>query len=161
MSEPINQNPQGYQTPPPGYQAPPPGYQAPPPGFQPQQAYTPQQDAQANKVFAVLAYLGILVLVPIFAAKDSRFARYHANQGLILAIAGIVYGIAYSILSGVLFGVAAASGSVTVFGIVTLVIGILGFAFLIYVVFAILGIVNAAKGVEKPLPLIGGITILK
>ena len=46
-----------------------------------------QNDIQSNKVMAVLAYLGILVLVPLFAARESRFARFHTNQGLILAIA--------------------------------------------------------------------------
>ena len=34
-------------------------------------------DVDTNKIFAVLAYLGILVLVPLLAAKESRFARYH------------------------------------------------------------------------------------
>ena len=34
------------------------------------------QDVQANKVMAILAYFGLLVFVPLFAAKESRFARY-------------------------------------------------------------------------------------
>lgn len=34
-----------------------------------------QNDIQSNKVMAVLAYLGILVLVPLFAARESRFGR--------------------------------------------------------------------------------------
>ncbi|MEI8042594.1 MAG: DUF4339 domain-containing protein [Verrucomicrobiota bacterium] len=38
-------------------------------------------DVDKNKIFAVLAYLGILFLVPLLAAKESRFARYHTNQG--------------------------------------------------------------------------------
>ena len=42
------------------------------------------QDVQANKVMAILAYFGLLVFVPLFAAKESRFARFHTNQGLIL-----------------------------------------------------------------------------
>lgn len=39
------------------------------------------RDIQNNKVMAILAYFGILVLIPIFAAKESKFARFHANQG--------------------------------------------------------------------------------
>lgn len=39
-------------------------------------------DVEQNKVMAILAYFGILVLIPILAAKDSKFARFHANQGL-------------------------------------------------------------------------------
>ena len=43
-------------------------------------------DVEQNKVMAILAYFGILVLIPILAAKDSKFARFHANQGLLLCI---------------------------------------------------------------------------
>src|SRR5471030_1450735 len=39
-------------------------------------------DVEKNKVFGILAYLGPLCLVPILVAKDSPFAKYHANQGL-------------------------------------------------------------------------------
>ena len=55
------------------------------------------QDIANNKAMAILAYLGILVLVPIFAANNSPFARYHANQGLILLIVNIVLMIAAAI----------------------------------------------------------------
>ena len=34
-------------------------------------------DVEKNKVMGVLAYLGILVLIPILAAKESPFARFH------------------------------------------------------------------------------------
>jgi hypothetical protein len=39
------------------------------------------QDAQDNKIMAILAYLGLLFLVPFLAAKESPFARFHTNQG--------------------------------------------------------------------------------
>ena len=48
------------------------------------------QDIELNNRLSLLSYLGILVLVPIFLVKRSRFARFHANQGLVLLIAGIV-----------------------------------------------------------------------
>ncbi len=47
------------------------------------------EDADRNKVFGILAYLGFFCLVPIIVAKDSPFAKYHANQGLVLFIAEI------------------------------------------------------------------------
>src|SRR5437762_547806 len=50
------------------------------------------KDVEQNKVYAILAYLGILVLVPLLAAKESKFAQYHANQGLVLFIADIICG---------------------------------------------------------------------
>lgn len=38
---------------------------------------------QNDKIFGVLAYIGILWLVPLLAAPKSKFAKYHANQGLV------------------------------------------------------------------------------
>ncbi|HWR18721.1 MAG TPA: zinc ribbon domain-containing protein [Clostridia bacterium] len=110
-------------------------------------------DAQQNKAMGILAYLGILVLVPLFAAPNSPFARYHANQGLVLAIAEIAYGILVGILTTLFWSISWTFGSImsTIFSLVWL-----GFLALV-----IIGIMNAAKGEKKPLPLIGGITIIK
>ena len=107
-----------------------------------------QNDINNNKVMAVLAYLGILVLVPIFAAKESKFARFHANQGLVLAIAEI----AASIIVNIFDGIPLVGWVISVAG------GLIGLACL---VLAIIGIVNAAQGKAKELPLIGSIRILK
>jgi uncharacterized membrane protein len=41
-------------------------------------------DIRRNRGVAVLAYIGPMVFVPLIWAKDSRFARHHTNQGLIL-----------------------------------------------------------------------------
>lgn len=115
-------------------------------------------DAQNNKAMAVLAYLGILVLVPIFAAKESRFARYHANQGLILLIAEVAFSIVYSILVGILTNLLFTTGSFGVWGIISTLLSLL---WLIFPVLAIIGIINAVNGKTKELPIIGSITILK
>ncbi|MBR6055541.1 MAG: hypothetical protein IKP46_09445 [Bacteroidales bacterium] len=96
-------------------------------------------DVSSNKVMAILAYFGILVLIPIFAAKDSKFARYHSNQGLILLICAVV---AYAI------------GKVPHLGFLWWILDV------VILVFAIIGIVHAAKGEAKPLPLIGKFRIL-
>ncbi len=111
------------------------------------------QDAVNNKAMGILAYLGFLVLVPIFAAKESRFARFHANQGLVLAIAEIAYIILTTILNAI-FAVISWRLALTM----GTILGLLWFGF---AAFAIIGIVHAAKGECKKLPLIGGITILK
>ena len=50
-------------------------------------------DVQSNKVMAILAYFGILFLIPLLAAKESPFARYHTNQGLVLFLFMFVCGI--------------------------------------------------------------------
>ncbi len=109
-------------------------------------------DIQQNKVMAILAYIGILVLVPLFAAKESKFARFHTNQGLILAICEIAYGIAYSILSSVILAISWK---------LYFLVSIIGLVSLVFLVVAVLGIVNAANGKAKELPVIGKFRILK
>lgn len=110
------------------------------------------EDIQQNKVMAILAYFGILVLVPIFGAKDSKFARYHANQGLVLFLAAIAYSIATSILTSILIAISWRLAFLsTIFSLVSI-------AFLVLMV---LGIINAANGKAKELPIIGKFKLLK
>lgn len=99
------------------------------------------QEVNDGKVMSILAYLGILVLIPIFAEKNNRFVRFHANQGLILFIASFASGvISFIPYLGVIVNVVV---SVAV------------------LVFEIMGIVNACQGEAKELPIIGDIKILK
>lgn len=101
-------------------------------------------DIEANKVLSLFSYLGILFLIPLLAAKDSRYARFHANQGIVLFIAGIVVSVVGALLN-----------LIPIFGtIIATIAGILLF------VFKVLGIVNAVTGKAKELPLIGQIKIL-
>ena len=109
-------------------------------------------DVQNNKAMGILSYLGILVLIPILAAKDSPFARYHANQGLVLLLCEVGFSVASMILS-VIF---AFLGPLALLW--TLVSWLVSLAFLALL---ILGIVNAAQGLCKELPLISRIRILK
>ncbi|MDO5571116.1 MAG: zinc-ribbon domain-containing protein [Bacteroidales bacterium] len=109
-------------------------------------------DVEKNKAMGVLAYLGILVLIPILAAKDSPFARYHANQGLILCIVCIIYAIAYSILSTIILAI-----SWRLYFLVS-IIGLVG---VVFAVLCVIGIINAINGRAKELPIIGKYTLLK
>ena len=106
------------------------------------------EDAEQHKMFGVLAYLGPLFLVPLLAAKDSPYSKYHANQGLALFLVIIALSIAFTICSYIPF-----VGMVFDWLHLLLYFGI--------VVFVILGIVNAAAGKCVPLPLIGGIKLIK
>lgn len=110
------------------------------------------KDIERNKAMAVLAYLGIFVLIPLFAAKDSKFARYHTNQGLVLLIAEIVYAVAYNILAGMILAI-----SWRLYTIVSL----LGFVGVIFFVLMIIGIINVVNGRAKELPVIGMFKLLK
>ena len=96
-------------------------------------------DISKNKVMAILAYLGILVLIPIFCAKESKFARFHANQGLILLICVVLC----AILSNV--------------PVIKWFTWILELAIAVLI---IVGILNAAKGKAKRLPVIGSFDLI-
>lgn len=106
--------------------------------------YTAQMDPndiQQNKILAVIGYFGILFLVPLLAAQNSRFARFHANQSLVLFLADIVFGI------------------VMVIPLVGWIVGMVGC--IATLVFQIMGIVYAATGKAKEVPLLGKIKIIK
>lgn len=51
------------------------------------------EDVQNNKVMGILAYFGILFLIPLLAAKDSQYARFHTNQGIVLFIFSVALNI--------------------------------------------------------------------
>lgn len=105
-------------------------------------------DMQSNRLMALLSYFGILVLIPIFAAQHSRFVRFHANQGLVLLIAGVVLQAAAEVVKRIpLIGFA---GSI-LRALVTL----------IWAVLMILGIIHVINGEARELPLIGKFRILK
>ena len=117
-------------------------------------------DASENKIFGILAYLGLLVLVTIFAApKNSRYSRYHANQGLVLLIVSAIYSVVTNVI---LIAIGAPFAIFTRglgFGVV--LAWIFGLISIVFLILAVIGIINAAKGKCKDLPVIGKIRILK
>ncbi|MDX2186505.1 MAG: hypothetical protein SFV32_06205 [Opitutaceae bacterium] len=105
------------------------------------------EDIDKNKVFGILSYLWILWLVPLLAAKDSPFAKFHANEGLVLFLAGIV----------VWFGWLALMIPLAFLPFLLPIVGILGpLISLCFLALMIIGIINAANGKMKHLPVIGG-----
>lgn len=107
------------------------------------------QDINDNKGMSVLAYIGFLFLVPLLACPNSKFARYHTNQGLVLFLLEFALGIVTGIL-----GIIPIAGLI-IGGLLSAVGGIFT------LVLMIMGIINAAQGQAKELPLIGKITLLK
>ena len=116
------------------------------------------KDIEQNKTMALLAYLGPLVFVPMFAAKESKFARFHSNQGLILLIAMIAWAIIYRILMAIFRSILLNSGA---WGTYSLIGTILSLVYIIFTILAIIGIVNSLNGKAKELPLIGKFKIIK
>jgi len=115
-------------------------------------------DVEQNKGMAVLAY--ILFFIPLLAGthKTSEFVKYHTNQGIVLVLFCIAFGIVTGILTAIIGAIAAATFS---FGLLVAIPTVVGLLWLFPLVLCILGIVNAATGKIKPLPIIGKFTILK
>lgn len=89
------------------------------------------KDVEENKTLTYLAYLGLLFLVPLFAKKESKFAQFHAKQGLVLTVAWFI-----------------GSFLVPIFGLGMLV-------YIAVLVLSIMGLINVSKGEMKDLPLVG------
>lgn len=135
------------------------------------------QDIELNNRLSLLSYLGILVLIPIFLVKRSRFAKFHANQGLVLLIADVAINLVLTILKlivgalrsglmSLLYRVAGGSVIVTLGSVVGGAVNVVFWLITVLVsaaliALAVLGIINAVKGRAKELPLIGRFRILK
>ena len=118
------------------------------------------QDINENKLMAILAYIGWLVFIPILAVPNSKFARFHANQGLLLLILLVVSAILggiFSILSLIVSWVLPILGFI-VSSVSAIVMSVI---FIILLYFFIFGVVNAAAGKAKELPIVGLHRIIK
>lgn len=115
-------------------------------------------DIEKNKPMAILAYLSILVLVPIIAAPNSKFTRFHANQGLLLAICEVAWWIVYGIISTI---IRICLGGILLGGIATILNMIIGLAGIVFIILSVIGIINAANGRAKRLPVIGKYDLIK
>ena len=98
-------------------------------------------DVEKNKTMAILAYF-IFFLPLITEAKNSPFAKFHANQSLILFLFVVAVNIIGAIIPFLGWFIILPLGSLAA------------------LVFWVMGIINASKGEMKELPLIGGIHIL-
>lgn len=101
-------------------------------------------DVNDNKAMAIIGYvIPLLFFIPLVTdAKNSPFAKFHANQQLVLLIAAIAVNIVGTIIPFIGWFIILPLGSIAV------------------IVFAIIGILNAVKGEMKELPMIGGFKII-
>lgn len=101
-------------------------------------------DIEQNKAISAVAYIPILFIVPMLATQ-SPYAKFHANQGLILTMTCIILNIASRILGFVLEWVPILPSLVSaVFSLSSLAL-------------LIIGIINAVQGKAKKLPIVGGL----
>lgn len=97
-------------------------------------------DIEKNKAMAGLAYL--IFFLPLIVCPESKYAKFHANQGLLLFIAAIAGNIILSIIPVVGWIL------LPIYGIGIFVLGIMG-------------LINGFGGTAKRLPIIGKFDILK
>ena len=109
-----------------------------------------QIDIAQNKAVSVIAYISWLVLIPLLKAKSSPFARFHTNQGLVLWLLSIGWSIARGVISFVLLSASP---------YLEPVVSLLGVVNILFLVLMVVGIVNAAQGKAKELPIIGKIKL--
>ena len=114
-------------------------------------------DIENNKILALLSYLGLFFLIPLLAAPQSKYAKFHVNQGLNLFIVGIIIGIANAVSSVITTVMPDFLGAILgfLFGVVFFVLSIATLAL------TVIGIVNAVQGKAKELPIIGHFRLIK
>lgn len=101
-------------------------------------------DIEQNKAISAVAYIPILFIIPMLATP-SPYAKFHANQGLILTLTSIILNIASRILGFILTWVPILPTLVNaVFSLTSLAL-------------LIIGIINAVQGKAKKLPIVGGL----
>lgn len=105
-------------------------------------------DISGSKGMAILAYLGILIIIPFLTeAKNDPFVKFHIKQGIGL----IMFWLIVWALSFV-FEIFIAVLGIPFFGLTGLVSPLL--YFVSFILMAV-GIANAAAGKMKELPLVG------
>lgn len=121
------------------------------------QPYTPPaDDAQANKGVAICGYIGLLWIVPLLTtAKHSPFAKFHANQGLMVFLTSIAAGIVVKIINAILLAISMKWKMFVITGFLSLAASVFA------LVLMIVGIVFAAQGKMKEIPIIGQFHIIK
>ena len=108
------------------------------PPVAPTETSAPKSAVHDTTLMGVLAYIGPLVLIPFFVAKEVPFVKFHVKQGLVVFVLEVVLWFIGDMLYGLDF----------LIPIVTLVnIGLL--------ILSILGIVNVIQKKEAVLPLVG------
>ena len=98
-------------------------------------------DYDEQKLTDVVAYLSWIGLLIAFVAGDRENCKFHLNQSLVIWLAGVVLGV------------------VAIVPILGWIVAFVGWIFLIVCWF--IGIISAASGTEKEVPLLGRCKLLQ
>ncbi len=111
------------------------------------------RDIARNRVLGGLGYLSILFIIPLIACRNSRYARYCANQGLLVMIVQIAVALVFWVLGWML-------GWIPVIGWLVgaakwLVNAVISLTVIYHAILAI------SSGDARELPFIGHITLIR
>lgn len=107
-----------------------------------------EEEIKAAKVISIHAYFGVVFFLPLCFKKGNKYGRFNANQGLILFIC-----------EAIVSAVSSALSKIPVFGTINSIVCYL--IQLVLLAFAIVSIVNVAKGKAKEIPLFGKFKLIK
>ncbi len=114
----------------------------------------PPPDLEEVRLMAILSYITILVLIPLFTKREHPYVRFHVKQGLVLLLFEVVASIVYLPIACIL-GIAGTTLLPCVPWILLLVIAVV--LLLVFLIYSIIGVINAWNGKYEPLPLIGSL----
>ncbi|WP_347374485.1 hypothetical protein [Aequorivita sp. Q41] len=96
---------------------------------------TELSEGKNTATIAYITFIGLIIAFVMNTEKKNKFAQYHIQQSVGLALSGLVLG---------------AIGMIPILG---WIINILGFFVLIYM--WVMGLLNAINGKQSPVPLLG------
>lgn len=121
----------------------------------------PDPDVEKHKGVAILGYF--FFVFPLLLAPQSKFARYHANQGLLVFIVWCAAIITTVIIQVIWSLLGESSGPMAMLlALLGCLLHVLPLALVVTpLVLMVMGIIHAANGEKRPLPLVGHWTLLK
>ncbi len=124
-----------------------------------------KQEVEQGKGMAILAY--IIALIPYFAEKKNKFVRFHAIQGMNILIWAVIYSVVAGIINSIVWGIftggcwnwaywmtGTGGGGMCQPTIASIISFIIWIPSVVLGVIDIIGLVGAASGKIKKVPLI-------
>ncbi|MCI6007972.1 zinc-ribbon domain-containing protein [Oscillospiraceae bacterium LCP25S3_E10] len=99
-----------------------------------------------------MSYLGFLVIVPLMFCKNTKLARFHINQGLVLFITELAYGALFLFTRWLLLAISLW---------LSVIVAVMAVAGIVFIIYAAMGIAGVIRGETRELPVIGSCKIIK
>ena len=93
-------------------------------------------------------------MIPVIYSSESKFIKYHANQGLVLAIAETIFLVATVIVSKILWIWSRSTSLLVETTLLIIFVGVFG-------ILSLIGMIHVILGKERPVPTFGHIKLLK